>query len=79
MVFTSPCILILFVSFFSIDALKPNAPKGITIAPFFRLHHLDPPSYSGDRPSAEDQWFEQRLDHFNALNPTTWQQRYFSR
>jgi len=78
MAFTRQCILILSVSFFSIDALKPNAPKGITIAPFFRLHHLDPPSYSGDRPSAEDQWFEQRLDHFNALNPTTWQQRYFS-
>ena len=72
-------IFILSLSLFSIDASKPNAQKGIAIAPFFRLHHLDPPTYSGNRPSAEDQWFEQRLDHFNALNPTTWQQRYFSR
>ena len=28
---------------------------------------------------SEDQWFEQRLDHFNAQNTKTWKQRYFSR
>jgi len=25
-----------------------------------------------------DQWFEQRLDHFNLINNETWQQRYFT-
>ena len=46
---------------------------------FHRLHHFDPPKYSDDVKPAEDQWFEQRLDHFNALNTKTWQQRYYTR
>lgn len=46
---------------------------------FHRLHHLDPPKYSDNVKPVEDQWFEQRLDHFNALNTQTWQQRYFSK
>ena len=44
---------------------------------FHRLRHLEP-----TRPSlisSEDQWFEQRLDHFDPTNVNTWQQRYFSR
>ena len=42
------------------------------------LHYLEPP----ERPHiglTEDEWFEQRLDHFNAQNTKTWKQRYFSR
>ena len=45
---------------------------------FTRLHYLPPPEYSTKAP-AEDQWFEQRLDHFNALNTDVWMQRYVSR
>ena len=44
-----------------------------------RLHHLDPPNHSRSLTLAPDEWFEQRLDHFNALNTNVWQQRYFSR
>ena len=36
------------------------------------------PNYS-TKTSADDQWFEQRLDHFNALNTDVWLQRYVSR
>ena len=42
------------------------------------LHYLEPL----ERPHiglTEDEWFEQRLDHFNAQNTRTWKQRYFSR
>ena len=46
---------------------------------FHRLHHLDPPKRFGGVKSSEDQWFEQRLDHFNPMNVNSWQQRYFSR
>ena len=63
----------------SLCAINASNPEKHALAPFFRLHHLDPPNYLGSRPAAEDQWFEQRLDHFNPLNPATYQQRYFSR
>ena len=46
---------------------------------FHRLHHLDPPKQFKGIKSAKDQWFEQRLDHFNPMNVNSWQQRYFSR
>ena len=46
---------------------------------FHRLHQLDPPKHFKDIKSSEDQWFEQRLDHFNPMNVNSWQQRYFSR
>ena len=46
---------------------------------FYRLHHLDPPKRLKAIKSGEDQWFEQRLDHFNPMNVNSWQQRYFSR
>ena len=46
---------------------------------FNRLHHLDPPLNYSTNTFAEDQWFEQRLDHFNAFNTNVWMQRYFSR
>ena len=42
------------------------------------LHYLEPL----EKPHiglTEDEWFEQRLDHFNAQNTRTWKQRYFSR
>ena len=43
-----------------------------------RLHVLDPPVNSSQK-LADDEWFEQRLDHFDALNGQKWAQRYFSR
>ena len=43
-----------------------------------RLHVLDPPEDPSHK-AAEDEWFEQRLDHFDALNTQKWMQRYFSR
>ena len=72
-------VFIIALSLYSIDAIQSSTQNKHAIAPFFRLHHLDPPISFRRRPAADDQWFEQRLDHFNALNPTTWQQRYFSR
>ena len=44
-----------------------------------RLRHLEPPNRMWGTKSSQDQWFEQRLDHFNPMNVNTWQQRYFSR
>ena len=44
-----------------------------------RLRHLEPPNRTSGSKSSQDQWFEQRLDHFNPMNVKTWQQRYFSR
>ena len=46
---------------------------------FHRLHHLDPPNNPIKEKSVDDEWFDQRLDHFNALNTKTWKQRYFSK
>ena len=43
-----------------------------------RLHVLDPPVDPSHK-SAENEFFEQRLDHFDALNNQKWMQRYFSR
>ena len=42
------------------------------------LHYLEP-SVEPHIGLTEDEWFEQRLDHFNAQNTRTWKQRYFSR
>ena len=72
-------IFILIITLYVSTASTSITPDQHGLAPLFRLHHLDPPNHSVKRLAAEDQWFEQRLDHFNALNPTTWQQRYFSR
>ena len=44
-----------------------------------RLRLLEPPNRTWGSRSSHDQWFEQRLDHFNPMNVKTWQQRYFSR
>ena len=44
-----------------------------------RLRHIEPPNRIWGTKSSQDQWFEQRLDHFNPMNVKTWQQRYFSR
>ena len=71
-------IFILIITLYVTTASTSITPDQHGLAPLFRLHHLDPPNHSVKRLAAEDQWFEQRLDHFNALNPTTWQQRYFS-
>jgi len=43
-----------------------------------RLRHIEPPNRIWGAKSSQDQWFEQRLDHFNPMNINTWQQRYFS-
>ena len=43
-----------------------------------RLHVLDPPVDPSHK-SADNEFFEQRLDHFDALNQRIWLQRYFSR
>ena len=43
-----------------------------------RLHVLDPP-VDPSLKSAANEFFEQRLDHFDALNNQKWMQRYFSR
>ena len=34
---------------------------------------------AGNQHRVENQWFEQRLDHFDAQNTQKWMQRYFSR
>ncbi|KAK9499853.1 hypothetical protein O3M35_002811 [Rhynocoris fuscipes] len=40
-----------------------------------RLHLHDPP-ISKDVPLPPDQWFKQKLDHFDPTNTKTWMQRY---
>ena len=45
----------------------------------FNLHHLEPPEKPQGSGITKDEWFEQRLDHFNAQNTRTWKQRFFSR
>ena len=44
-----------------------------------RLQHgmLPPPRVEQAITVGEEQWFPQRLDHFDPLNNMTWQQRYF--
>lgn len=42
------------------------------------LHYLDPPGEHNLTLSI-DEWFDQRLDHFNAQNTKMWKQRYFSK
>ena len=43
-----------------------------------RFHVLAPPM-NGSSLKVDDQWFEQRLDHFDGQNTQKWEQRYFSR
>ena len=44
-----------------------------------RLQHgmLPPPRVEQAITVGEEQWFPQRLNHFDPLNNMTWQQRYF--
>ena len=68
-------ITIVFAAAHANDYINPySIGRGL----FTRLHYLTPPSYSAEA-SADEQWFEQRLDHFNALDTNVWWQRYFSR
>ena len=43
------------------------------------LHHLEPPVRPENVTLPEAEWFDQRLDHFNAQDKTLWRQRYFSK
>ena len=81
MSFVKTKILILMILVLGlVSALENSSPHFLGRGLFHRLHHLDPPpSHSGKTRVANDQWFDQRLDHFNALDTRKWQQRYFSR
>ena len=52
--------------------------RGIRRGLIHNLHYLDPPGEL-NLTQTKDEWFEQRLDHFNAQNTKKWKQRYFSR
>ena len=52
--------------------------KGIGRGLVHNLHYLDPPG-GFDVSVSKDEWFTQRLDHFNAQNTKVWKQRYFAR
>ena len=55
-----------------------GAYRGVRRGLHHNLHYLDPPG-EVNLTLTKDEWFEQRLDHFNAQNTKTWKQRYFSR
>ena len=57
------------------EAAKNGIRRGLV---HNNLHYLDPPG-EFNLTISKDEWFEQRLDHFNAQNTKTWKQRYFSR
>ena len=71
-------LIFVIISIATANAYDYPNPYSLGRGLFQRLHYLDPPNYS-TKSSADEQWFEQRLDHFNALNTDVWQQRYFSR
>jgi len=54
--------------------LLANASTSLRL-PWLRQHLAVPKSLSSKNITA--QWFSQELDHFNAQNVNTWQQRYF--
>ena len=41
------------------------------------LHYFNPPKNPGNVTLPEAEWFDQRLDHFNAQDTTIWRQRYY--
>ena len=71
---TGTLILCIFLFSSSLDALNFNG-KALG-GPFLKFHALDPPVNDTNRVMAEDQYFTQRLDHFDAQNTDNWQQRY---
>ena len=77
--FKFECLVFLITTLAIANASDHDIPNLLTGGFSRRLHHLDPPNHKYDSKSARDQWFEQRLDHFNGLNTKTWQQRYFTK
>ena len=70
----SPQIVLLFAGFVnlchgSLHFLRGRPRGGMLAAPSADAIHVK------DLP--QDQWFTQRLDHFDDSNTKTWQQRYF--
>ena len=72
---------IIFVVYVSSMATTINATtfSNLQFNLFHKLHFLDPPKSTLNNSDVSDQWFEQRLDHFNPQVIDTWPQRYFSR
>ena len=66
---------VLFIFIHYSDGAQRKIRRGL----LHNLHYLEPPETGNDYSLTKDEWFEQRLDHFNAQNTRTWKQRYFSR
>ena len=66
--------IITLVALAEVFAAGRNINRGVN----HNLHYLDPPGEHNLTLSI-DEWFDQRLDHFNAQNTKTWKQRYFSK
>ena len=43
------------------------------------IFHVLAPPMNGSSRKVDNQWFEQRLDHFDGQNTQKWDQRYFCR
>ena len=75
-------ISLLFLALAFASTLSQNASSknlySIGRGLFTRLHLLDPHKFSANANDL-DEWFEQRLDHFNALETGVWAQRYLLR
>ena len=71
------CFVLLIKVTSVIDALDTQTSSNLHFNLFHKLHFLDPPKSTLNK--VDEQWFEQRLDHFNAQVVGTWSQRYFSR
>ena len=70
---TSQIFFLIFLSYSNAWHEKNLVTRGLST----RLHMLDPPVK--DSQKVADEWFEQRLDHFDSQNTERWMQRYFSR
>ena len=77
--FKFSCVILLFNIIYLFDISSSTASLSLQINRLNKLHFLDPPDSESNHKLVNEEWFEQRLDHFNPQVVDTWPQRYFSR
>ena len=77
----STLLYVVFVVYVSSMAttIKASTSSKLQFNLFHKLHFLDPAKSALNDSDVNEQWFEQRLDHYNPQIIDIWPQRYFSR
>eukprot|EP00795_Rhopilema_esculentum_P016900 gene16900-8384_t len=76
MIFLTTFVLSVALQILKCDAYIPKFINGRPVGGFLGSPNVPEKSYE-DTALPEENWFEQRLDHFNNADLRTWKQRYF--